>query len=59
MGMVWGLVLCGMVYGVLVVVLLVGNVVFGVVVMFVFGVGMLFNLLMMFGLVGWLCGLLC
>ncbi len=56
-GLAWGLVPCGMVYGALAVALLAGNAASGAVVMLAFGAGTLPNLLMMSGLAGWLRGL--
>ncbi|SDO58283.1 hypothetical protein SAMN04488595_10171 [Ralstonia sp. 25mfcol4.1] len=54
MGLAWGLVPCGMVYGALALALLAGNAVSGALVMGAFGLGTLPNLLVISGLSGYL-----
>ncbi|NUA31597.1 sulfite exporter TauE/SafE family protein [Cupriavidus basilensis] len=54
MGLAWGLVPCGMVYGALAMALLAGNAPSGALVMAVFGLGTLPNLLVISGLSGYL-----
>ncbi len=54
MGLAWGLVPCGMVYGALTLALLAGNAASGALVMGVFGLGTLPNLLVLSGLSGYL-----
>ncbi|MCY1251460.1 Cytochrome C biogenesis protein transmembrane region [compost metagenome] len=54
MGVAWGLVPCGMVYGALTLALLAGNAASGALVMGVFGLGTLPNLLVLSGLSGYL-----
>ncbi|WP_420996736.1 sulfite exporter TauE/SafE family protein [Cupriavidus sp. 30B13] len=54
MGLAWGLVPCGMVYGALALALLAGNAASGALVMAVFGLGTLPNLLVISGLSGYL-----
>lgn len=54
MGLAWGLVPCGMVYGALAMALLAGNAPSGALVMAVFGLGTLPNLLLISGLSGYL-----
>ncbi|MDF3839847.1 sulfite exporter TauE/SafE family protein [Cupriavidus basilensis] len=54
MGLAWGLVPCGMVYGALAMALLAGNAPSGALVMSVFGLGTLPNLLVISGLSGYL-----
>ncbi|MBP0618488.1 sulfite exporter TauE/SafE family protein [Cupriavidus consociatus] len=56
-GLAWGLVPCGMVYGALTLALLAGNAGSGALVMGVFGAGTLPNLLVLSGLSGYLRGL--
>ncbi len=53
-GLAWGLVPCGMLFGVFALALLAGNAAGGAVVMLVFGLGTLPNLMAMSGLFGWL-----
>lgn len=54
MGLAWGLVPCGMIYGALALALLAGNAVSGALVMGAFGLGTLPNLLVISGLSGYL-----
>lgn len=54
MGLAWGLVPCGMVYGALALALLAGNAASGALVMGAFGLGTLPNLLVMSGMSGYL-----
>jgi sulfite exporter TauE/SafE len=54
MGLAWGLVPCGMVYGALALAMLAGNAASGALVMGAFGLGTLPNLLVLSGLSGYL-----